>query len=661
MVAHTKQRGISPSLLRILRSPTIVAILICALVTGGILTVRHLGKLEPLELAAFDWVLRWRPESGAIDPRIILVTITEPDIQLQGRRPLTDAVLARLVDTISGYAPRAIGLDLYRDIEVPPGHDDLNRALTEHREIIVVTKLGAQDESGIPPPPALRQTDQVGFNDMLLDRGGIVRRGLLFLDNGEEVVYSFGLRLALLYLAGEGIGPQADPTNPEYLRLGRMTFRPFEGDDGGYAAADSRGYQILMDYRGGRVAVPSVTLTDVLSGRVAREVMHDKVVLIGVTAESVPDIFHTPFSHGLHAVRKTYGVELHAYLISQLLRGAIEGQAPIKTATEGEEFWWIILWSVLGIGAGALVRSPWRFSSILGCGLVVLGGIAFFGIVRGWWVPLVPPALAWVTSATVITAYVSNQEREQRALLMQLFSRHVSSEVAESIWEQREEFLDGGRPRPQKMIATVLFTDLKGYTGVSEKMEPRALMDWLNTYMGAMTRLVINHGGVVDDYAGDAIKANFGIPVPRRTEEDQRRDAENAVACAIAMGEALTLLNERWLKEQLPTMGMRVGIYTGPVVAGSLGSEQRLKFTTVGDTVNVASRLESVGKDHKELEEAQNTCRILIGEPTFRYLDERFRTEQVGEVMLKGKDEKIMIYRVLGWREGRSTQAIQEA
>src|SRR6185295_1583161 len=344
--------------------------------------------------------------------------------------------------------------------------------LTSHREVIVVTKLGAQDESGIPAPPALRGTEQVGFNDMLLDRGGIVRRGLLFLDSEEEIVYSFALRLALTYLAAEGIGPQPDPTHPEYLRLGHMTFRPFEADDGGYAQADARGYQILMDYRGGRTAVPSVTLTDMLSDRVPRDAVKDKIILVGVTAESVPDIFHTPFSHGLHAIRKTYGVELHAYLISQLLRGALDGQAPVRTADEGYEIAWIVLWAILGIMVGMLVRSPWRFTIVLACGLAILTGLAFFAIVRGWWVPLVPPALAWVGAATVATAYISNKEREQRALLMQLFSRHVSPEVAKSIWEHREQFLDGGRPKSQKMIATVLFTDLRGYTTVSEKMEP---------------------------------------------------------------------------------------------------------------------------------------------------------------------------------------------
>jgi len=314
----------------------------------------------------------------------------------------------------------------------------------------------------------------------------------------------------------------------------------------------------------------------------------------------------------------------------------------------------------VGVVGGVFVRSPWRFSSLLGIGLITLGGISFFGLVRGWWVPLVPPALAWVSSATVATAYVSNKEREQRTLLMQLFSRHVSPEVAKSIWEHRLQFLDGGRPRPQKMIATVLFTDLKGYTTVSEKMEPRALMDWLNTYMEAMTTLVIQHGGVVDDYAGDAIKANFGVPVPRTTEEEQAVDAENAVACALRMGEALELLNSRWAKEELPTMKMRVGIYTGPVVAGSLGSEQRLKYTTVGDTVNVASRLETVGREFAQVDLSPGSCFVLIGEPTFRYLTDKFHTERMGEVMLKGKDEKVMIYRVLGWAAGRSTPVSQE-
>lgn len=297
---------------------------------------------------------------------------------------------------------------------------------------------------------------------------------------------------------------------------------------------------------------------------------------------------------------------------------------------------------------GVLVRSPWRFLSlVLGC-LFIIAFAVYFAFLHGWWVPLVPPAIAWFIAAAVITAYISNKERLERAFLMQLFSKHVSREVAEVIWKERDQFLDGGRPRSQKLISTVLFTDLEGFTTLSEKMDPQALIDWLNTYLESMAQLVMGHGGIVDEYAGDGLKADFGVPLPRTTETEISQDAVNAVNCALAMEKELKRLNTFWQERNLPTVNMRVGIFTGPVVAGSLGSTQRLKYTTIGDTVNIASRLERFGKDLIGYDFTNSPCHIVIGESTLRYLSNHFRTEKVGEVILKGKVEKITAYYLIG-------------
>ena len=251
-------------------------------------------------------------------------------------------------------------------------------------------------------------------------------------------------------------------------------------------------------------------------------------------------------------------------------------------------------------------------------------------------------------STMTATAIEQAREKEQRGVLMQLFSKHVSPQVAESLWHQRDQFLDGGRPRSQKLAATVMFTDLQGFTGVSEKLDPQALLDWLNTYMEAIARTVMEHGGVVDDYFGDGVKVNFGVPVPRTTEAEISQDAVNAVNCALALEEEMRRLNARMNEKNLPTLRMRVGIFTGPVVAGSLGSADRLKYTTLGDTVNTASRLESFDKELELPHLATSPCRILLGESTLPHLGSRFITQRVGEMALKGKESKITAYCVLG-------------
>ena len=162
------------------------------------------------------------------------------------------------------------------------------------------------------------------------------------------------------------------------------------------------------------------------------------------------------------------GIELHAHITSQILRSALEGSQLKKSLKERYEGGWILLWSLIG---GLFVlwrRSFLRFLLITIAGLFFLMLFIYFLFILGWWIPLIPPTLAFLLSAGLMTAYMSHREKLERAILMQLFSKHVSKNVAESIWQQRDLFMDGGRPRSQKLMATVLFTDLQGFTAISE-------------------------------------------------------------------------------------------------------------------------------------------------------------------------------------------------
>ena len=613
------------------------SVLIFLLIT----VLRAGGHIEFLELTAYDWFIRLTPKLSDGDPKITLIKISESDISALGRWPVTDEILARAMEILLKSNPRTIGLDMYRDILVPPGSEELNRIVTENPQIVGVMKFGV---NGVLPQAIIRNTEQVGFNDVLVDRGGSVRRALLFLDDGENVYNSFALRLAALYLQAEGISPQADPVNPKYIRLGDTTIKPFETNDGGYIHADARGYQFLLDFKNTDSSFRSFSFSDLLSGNVPRDSVRNKVIIIGVDAQSVKDFFYTPLSRGFEEDQQIIGVVLHGHIVNQLLRFALDGTRPISSPSEGKKVFWILLWSLIGSVIGLRTRSALRFSMWSGGGLAILFLTAYFAFLAREWIPLVPPALSFFISFVVVMAYMSNHEKKKRALLMQLFSQHVSKEIAEMIWQQRDQLLNDGRLSSQKMMDTVFFLDLKGFTAMSEKMDPKDLLDWLNSYMESMARLIMDRGGVVDNYVGDGIKADFGIPLPRSNEDEVRSDAINAVTCALSMEKEINRLNTLWGENGLPAVGMRVGIFTGPVVAGLLGSSQRLKYTTIGDTVNIASRLESydkeIGKD--------TLCRILIGDTTLGYLDSRFITERIGEVSLKGKEESIVIYQVLG-------------
>jgi adenylate cyclase len=230
---------------------------------------------------------------------------------------------------------------------------------------------------------------------------------------------------------------------------------------------------------------------------------------------------------------------------------------------------------------------------------------------------------------------------------MALFSQHGSSQVADEVWEQREKFLENGRLRPQALVVTTLCADFEGFPTMAEHMAPKQLWEWLNTYMDTMAKVIHDHGGLVDDYYGDMIKAGFGVFTKEQTEEDIRRHASDGVRCSMAMEQAMMSLNHMWQQQGQPLIRMRIGINTGPVMVGSLGSADRLKFTTLGDAVNIAARLESLQKEVWKNEDSGKVCRILIGETTKQHLDlHSWLLKECGSVTLKGKTRSIPFYRV---------------
>jgi adenylate cyclase len=159
--------------------------------------------------------------------------------------------MAQVLEKLLAYDPRAIGVDLYRDIPVPPGSDELNRLLIGDKRVFVIEKFDADSSKRVQGPPVLQGTEQIGFADVAVDDDGVVRRGLLFLDDGEDFSVSLSLRLALAYLAEEGVRPQPGEPDPSHMRLGSVTLQPFEPNDGGFVGADASGYQYLLDFRGG--------------------------------------------------------------------------------------------------------------------------------------------------------------------------------------------------------------------------------------------------------------------------------------------------------------------------------------------------------------------------------------------------------------------------
>lgn len=270
-----------------------------------------------------------------------------------------------------------------------------------------------------------------------------------------------------------------------------------------------------------------------------------------------------------------------------------------------------------------------------------------------WMLELGAVPLALTLGYGVTAAEAAVQARQQRRFVRQLFSRHVPQDLAQAIWRHREQFLPGGRLHSQKLTATVLFAGMRGFTALSETVDAKTLMEWVSEYLEAMARLIMDHGGVVDEYFGDALKANFGAPFARATSEEITRDASQGVACALAMGELLQVLNRRWHDRGFPRIDMRVGISTGEVVAACIGRTQPLKFTTMGDVVHLAGQLERFPHEPDDPTLGPGSCRILIGATTAANLGKRFWLHQIGTVNPGDTRPPTAVYRVYGQSERR--------
>ncbi|MGL5080248.1 MAG: EAL domain-containing protein [Microcoleaceae cyanobacterium] len=383
-----------------------------------VLMVRQLGGLQTWELKAFDQGVRLRPHREP-DPRVLVVEITEADIQALGRWPLSDQTLAEVFKVLQQHQPAAIGLDLYRDIPQNPGIDELTTQLQQDN-VVVITNIG---EPGVPPPPDI-PPERVGFNDVVLDPDSVIRRQLLFASvetqNGPETLFAFSMQLATAYLKTQGIEAENLPENPDAIKLGQAVFLPLNPNDGGYRNIDNRGYQILLNYRGLQPA-PTLTVSQVLQEKFNPKLVQGKVVLIGPSADSVKDTFLTPYSPNTPEALMP-GVVIHAQMVSHLLSVATQDMAISKVGSlshpsffpkprpfwywsEGGEWLWIGGWA---IGGGSLIwrsRQLIRQSLVLGGGVLILLGISYTGVLLSGWIPVIAPLLAFLLAGTGIMAY----------------------------------------------------------------------------------------------------------------------------------------------------------------------------------------------------------------------------------------------------------------
>lgn len=623
------------------RVPTHIAVgLVATLcVIALVLGLRAAGALQPLELMAYDRLVLVRAEPAGTQQRVAQIGITEGDIKRFGW-PLPDGTLAQAISRLHQAEAAAIGIDIFRPAPVGEGAQALDDILAAAPEVIWADRFSQTGWDGLSAPAIMQASHRNGFTDFVLDRGGVVRRGLLYLSDSRHWEEAMSLKLAFLYLARLKVPIGSDPQGN--LMLGAVSLPPLRKPLGGYAFdVDTRGYQILLEFRGPS-RVETFPLASLLDGQVPASVFRDRIVLVGSTAESVKDYVGTPLN--ITAEREMFGVTLQSLFAAQLVATGLDNVAPTRALPRGAETALIVALILCSGCAGTLLRSPIWFAAAMAAGTTLILLLCAAAFARGIWLPVLPMGGGWLLAGLLATAAITYVERTQRNVLMRMFSAHVSAPIAVELWNRRSEFVRQGRTIPVRLSATVLFADINDFTAASEAMEPETVVRWLSPYIDIMTTLIEHHGGVVERLAGDCVMAMFGPPLVRQHQNEVQADAAAAVRFAIQMRYALEGLNARFRADGLPLMRVGIGIHSGELVSCSLGNAGRQQYATIGDTTNVAARIMTVAKNWLRDAPAAHACCMVISEATRSLLEAPPELVPLGPVTCKGKTQPVCCY-----------------
>jgi adenylate cyclase len=636
------------------------------------------GFLETAELKLYDWRMRRVAAPASVDRDIVLVEINDSTIRdmepLFGHWPWPRMALSFVVDYLHRAPAKVVAIDLTlaerdRVAQYDIGGEkwsgkESDQALADSVKTSgnVIMLADAVDEGlvdGSPTePPATwrdpgyqlgaraeprpillapyeelaRASAGLGHNFLTLDPDGPARRMAPFIRHGGRYLPSLGVAAALH--AG---GFRADEVSASgsVIRLRDRTI-PLVASPYVDAYDHSRRDQwtMLINYRapallaGGARPYPTYSFRRLfmseqqLLGGVAPMIdpaeFRDKIVFIGFTASGLRDVFSSPFGDDLMMP----GIQLHASMADSVLATRF-----ITPASEGSRVGTVLI-VTLAVG---LLSAFLPFSAAAGAAAAILAGWSWFALSAfrsGSWLNMVQPLAAGAIALFAGTAYQYFVEDREKRKMKRLFGRYVSRDVYEQLTAHPELAELGGKRRDM----TVLFSDIRGFTTVTEQGNPEALVAQLNEYFSRMVDIVFRHNGTVDKFVGDMVMALFGAPL------DDPQHADHAVAAAIEMVRALGELNQAWAGRGMPELDIGIGINSGDMIAGNIGSSSIMSYTVIGDNVNLGSRLESLNKEFK--------TRIIMSDATRARLTHSYGTRPLGDVMVKGKTRAVAIFEI---------------
>jgi adenylate cyclase len=651
------------------------------------------NPFETIELKTYDWRMARTARPDLARPEIAIVEIDEASLRNlepnAGKWPWPRAVHSLVIDYLARSAPALIVYDInfaeadtrvgFRMGESTMSGDESDRMLIDSvknagnvilaadatftgefanpPELPAKKGYGPFSEEGIlerhvifPPFTALAEAASgLGHNLFLFDRDGPMRHIVPFVRaQGGRALPSLGLAAALRVA---GIQPGDVRLEGRYLRLGDrimpLALNTVSTSDGPLSYLWA-----LINFRGPAyprgVTYKSYSFFDLLYSNeqilagvtpdIDPDAFRDKLVFIGTSASGLADAFETPFSLG-----RMPGAQIHASTADDVLSNRFMHPIDARARVAA------VIGASLLVGVIAVVVPAWWALAATLAAAAVYGAAALRLFADGNWINVTQPFMASSVALFFGVAYQYFVEGREKRKMKKLFGRYVSKDVYEQLVANPGLARLGGQRREM----SVLFSDIRGFTTLSEGGQPEEIVGMLNEYFTTMVDIVFRHKGTVDKFVGDMVMALFGAPL------DDPQHADHAVETALDMIAALRRLNERWASEgKLSGLDIGIGINSGPMIAGNIGSEQIMSYTVIGDSVNLGSRLESLNK--------QYGTRIIISEATRARLKGTYQLRSLGEVVVKGKTQPVAIFEVVGLdrrslSEGGRAPAAEEA
>ncbi len=614
-----------------------VTIIVLALKIFHFVSPQTFPFLSALELKLLDTKFKTRGSQKA-DSRIVILAIDDESINLYGRWPWDRNILAKAIQKLNSANPATVALDMvFSESDPHFGDNALAQALSQSQNIVlgyffyfdkelptqkklpssINLKISSEPtrENVIPKAlsvemnrtPIAEATEHYGFFDFPQDEDGAVRRGNLIVEYGEGLYPSFALKTVSLYLK-KNIGVRFDKEGVNHVFLDDVVI---PSDESG---------SLLVNFRGGKNTYPHYSFKNVLQGKIENTLLRNKIILMGVTARAVQDLRTTPFSTDMS------GVEVHANIIDNILN---QNFLKRSFATFVEELFFIILLGMFLSFGLKRMHSKIGLLFTLGLTSFIYCGDLFFIFEKGIWAhTLFIYIQVYLTFVDVIFYKYFVEERRAKQIRA-AFEHYLAPALVEELIRDPSKL----QLRGEKKVLTVLFADIRDFTKLSEKLDPNLLTKMINEYMTAMTDVVFEQGGLIDKYMGDAIMVIYGAPVPSQQHADQ------AIQTSLAMLSRLAELNESWKMQRLPTLQMGIGIHTGEMLVGNMGSSRIFDYTVIGDSVNLASRLEKATKFYK--------VPIIISGKTKELLHKSYLVRKLDNVQVRGRSEEITLYEVL--------------